>query len=168
MDVDVITRTIQLILAPVVMVTACAILLGSIQARYGTINDRLRAMSRERLDLLRATGGSSLHPVQPLDTYTRERFEQIDAQTPDLLRRHTLIRDSLLAIYSAVAVFLATMFVIAFAAAVKVGWVALLILGFFLAGTAVLLIGVALVAVEVHGSHRAVQYEMRRVLSLGR
>lgn len=47
------TRTIQLILAPVVMVTACGILVNGLIGRYTNITNRLRTMAHERLELLR-------------------------------------------------------------------------------------------------------------------
>jgi uncharacterized membrane protein YphA (DoxX/SURF4 family) len=53
MNAEMPPRTIQLILAPVVMVTACAILLAGLLSRFAALNDRLRLLARERLDLLR-------------------------------------------------------------------------------------------------------------------
>ena len=53
MSAENVTRTIQLILAPVVMITACALLLNGLLSRYDALNARLRIMGRERLDLLR-------------------------------------------------------------------------------------------------------------------
>lgn len=47
MNAEMIARSIQIILAPVVMITACSIFLSVLHAWYQTINDRLRSMARE-------------------------------------------------------------------------------------------------------------------------
>ena len=58
------------------------------------------------------------------------------------------------------------MFVIALAAATNSAWLPTLVLISFLAGTGALWLGVLLTAREVRTSHRALQYEARRVSSL--
>jgi Protein of unknown function (DUF2721) len=168
MTVATVIQTIQLIIAPVVMVTACAILLTSIQNRYATVNDRLRAMARERLELFRVNGGARLTPPAPTDAYGVERLAEIDAQIPRLLRRHRLIRDSLLAIYVAVLIFLLSMLTIAAAFAVQTAIIGMLALALFLTGTTSLVVGVALTTIDVRLSHDALRYEVNRVMDLGR
>jgi len=164
MSAELVTRTIQFIIAPVVMVSACAILLGGLLGHYAAINDRLRALVRERLDLLRAAGVKTT----AVDAITIERLEEIDAQVPDLLRRHKLVHDAVLANYSAVLLFVVSMFVIALAVASGSAWLATAVLILFLLGTAVLLLGIALTALEVRNSHHAIQYEVKRVLALNK
>ena len=56
MTAETIARTIQLIVAPVVMVTAGAILSGGLLSHAGAINDRLRTLAHERLDVERIAG----------------------------------------------------------------------------------------------------------------
>jgi hypothetical protein len=153
---DDIARSIQLILAPVVMVTACAITLGGLHAHYQAINDRLRAMARERLDLLR--------PPMASDSIARERMDEIDYQAPDLLRRHLLVRNALLAIQTAVAIFVACMLAIALASVTTSTVIAVSVLILFLVGTLMLLVGVVISAIEIRVSHRALAYEVHRVL----
>lgn len=169
MSAETIARTIQLILAPVVMVSACAILTGGIHTHYAAVNERLRALSRERLELLR--GADGMHNVTgPVhDALHIERLSEVDWQLPRLLRRHELIHHGLLAIYGAIATFVLSMFVIAFVAAIPssqaLAGTALLI---FLAGTALLLVGAVLVCYEIRLSDDAVQHEVKRVVALGR
>ena len=149
------------------MVSSCAILLGGLLQRYAAINDRLRSMVRERFDLARSVHlapGSSM--PEGVDPFGVERFRELDAQMPDLLRRHQLVHNSVLTVYSVIAVFVGDMFVIAVAASSGSALVATGALIVFLAGTAVLLVGVLLTAVEVRTSHRAVSYEAERVSSL--
>src|SRR5438094_3483491 len=108
MNVEMVARNIQVILAPVVMITACAILLQGLVNRYHALNDRMRNMTRERFGLLHAGGEH--------DALTTERLQEIATQLPDLLHRHKLVRDSVLSVYSAVMLYLLSMFVIAVAA----------------------------------------------------
>jgi hypothetical protein len=165
MNVETVARTIQLILAPVVMVTACAILLGSLQTRYGAINDRLRIMARERLELLMQSRASPDTAAMG-DPFTSERLSQIDTQLPMLLKHHTLCHHAVLVVYCAVVVFLADMFVIALSSLVSSDLLATLILLLFLVGIALLLAGAAFAALEVSTSHRALHYEVLRVKNL--
>src|SRR5579883_2348490 len=104
MDTATVARIIQTILPPVVMVTSCALVLNGLLQRYAAVNDRLRAMARERLDLVRAAGGELQASLSDADSYTRERLREIDHQIPDLLHRHSLIRDALLTVYLAIVV----------------------------------------------------------------
>src|SRR5271166_2296353 len=48
---------IQAMVAPVVLITAAAILSGALLTMYGSVNDRMRAMDRERLDILTGAAG---------------------------------------------------------------------------------------------------------------
>lgn len=174
MTVEMLARTIQIILAPVVMITACAIALGSLQSRYGAINDRLRLMTRERLDLLR-TLGVQIVPLMPpggtpqiaTDAYAEERLIELDVQIPQLLRRHRLGHVAVLAAYYAMLVFIGDMFVIAAAVATNASLLVAPALIVFLVGMSVLLAGVLAIAEEVRSSHRTLRYEVERVLGLG-
>lgn len=167
MNIVTVARTIQLIVAPVVMVTSCALVLNGLLQRYGAINDRLRDMARERFDLLR-TGGGDLASFTPKDPFVAERLQQIDTQMPLLLRRHKQIHDAVLTVYSAILVLVLCMFVIALAAILNAPWIALAALIIFLAGTSILLLGLLITMNEVRASHTAVEYEAQRVLYLGK
>ena len=157
MTADEITRIIQLILAPVVMVTACAITLSGLFGHTQAVNDRLRLLARERLDLLHQSTDDALW---------HERLTEIDYQMPLLLRRHQLLRNALLTIETGVAVFVASMLAIAGAATSGSSMIAQLVLGLFLLGTLLLLAGVVMSALEIRVSHGAVDWEVRRVMSL--
>ncbi len=166
MSVAEVAQTIQYILAPVVMISACAILQSGLLGHYSEINTRLRALSRERLELVMGapTGAAPAEGA----SYTAERLREIDHQMPDLLHRHRLVRDSALAIYAAVFFFVVDMGLIAAAVVSNSNGIATLALADFLVGLAALLAGVLLVVVEMRNSHRAVEYEVERVLNLSR
>jgi hypothetical protein len=168
MNAETVARTIQFIIAPVVMVTACALILGGLLGRYAVINDRLRALARERLEMWQKFGGSFPAEMATVDALAVERLQEIDMQIPDLLRRHKWTRDAVLSVYGAVIVFITTMFVIAAAAVANSDLIAALVLILFLCGTALLLCGVLLTAREVRHSRHAVEYEVERIAALGR
>ncbi len=149
-------QIIQLILAPVVMITSCSLVLNGLLSRYAAINDRLRLMVRERLDLLRA----------PADSLEAERLNEIDQQIPDLLRRHRQTHDAVLLIYFAVLLFVASMFVIALLVISGTAWIGTIVLVLFLGAILALMGGVALAVVEIYGSNRALHFEVERVVKL--
>jgi len=155
---ETVAQTIQLILAPVVMVSACAILLTGLLSRYAAINDRMRLLARERFDLLL---GQADEATQRL---IAERIKQIDTQIPILLHHHRLTHDAVLAAYSAVALYIADMFVIALGAVMYADWIAALVLVLFLGGTGMLLAGILITAREIRTSHQAVQYEVQAMV----
>jgi hypothetical protein len=158
MSADEIAHIIQSILAPVVMVTACAIMVGGMMSHYQAVNDRLRTMTRERLDLLREP-----HDADPI---RQERLSEIDHQAPELVHRHRLIRDAIMATYSAMFVFVACMLAISLAVVNGSIMAALSVLVLFLLGLVAMLAGLVISAFEIRVSHRALDYEVQRVLNL--
>jgi hypothetical protein len=164
MTLEMATQAISLIVAPVVMITSCAILISGLLTRYAAVNDRLRLLARERLDLLRTIRHAVDDAIDR--TLLAERLDEIDHQVPELLGRHRLIRNSLMAVYLAVLLFIATMFVIALAVIVGAGWLTTLVLATFLAGMGALFLGILITAWEVRKSEHAIHYEVQRVMTL--
>jgi hypothetical protein len=165
MSIEMVARTIQYILAPVVMITACAILQSGLLGHYAEINTRLRALNHERFELVMGgrTAGAALAGGI---SYETERLREIDHQMPGLLHRLRLVRDSSLVIYAAVFFFIVDMGVIGAAILSSTTGLANLALAVFLVGLVALLWGILLIVVEIRGSHRAVEYEVERVLNL--
>ncbi len=158
MQLSTIASTIQLIIAPVVMVSACAILLTGLLSRYAVINDRMRLMARERLDLLGASDRDN-----PLK---RDRLKIIDSQLPLLLQHHWLAHQSVLVVYLAVTIFILDMLAIALAAVAYMDWVGIAILALFVLGMAALFAGMIFMVREILTSHKAVHYEIMETLKL--
>jgi hypothetical protein len=156
MDTQMIGQIIQLIVAPVVMISSCALVLNGLLARYGAINDRLRLMTRERLELLR---------VGQSDRYIEERLTEIDRQIPSLLRRHKQLHDSLLLIYCSIFLFLLTMFAIAGLVS-GAAWLSTMILVLFIGALLALMLAVAIAVAEIYRSHLAVRYEVEQITKL--
>lgn len=160
MTAEAIARTIQTILAPVVMISACALFLSGHQARYAAVTNRLRNMVHERLELL--------HDDNDTSTLKVERLRQIDRQLPELLHHHKGIHETVMTIYSAVMIFIISMFTIAFAAAMHSAWMAFAALVLFLSGTGVLLLGIVVAALAFRTAHRGIQYEVRQTCGISK
>ncbi|MGD0934743.1 MAG: DUF2721 domain-containing protein [Streptosporangiaceae bacterium] len=157
---------IQAMVAPVVLITAAAILSGALLAMYGSVNDRMRAMDGERLETLTGAGGTLLSAAD-VPASGRERLTQIDAQLPMLLRRHRLIHNAVLLLFAAVAVLVLSVIVIAVAVTNRSGAAGTVALVLVLAGTVTLLGGLLLAARSIMISAKAIDYEVQRTLSLG-
>jgi hypothetical protein len=159
-------RAIQLILAPVVMITSCGIIVNGLLTRYGAISDRMREMARERLDLVKGALSGAVPDVGSSDAYVKERLTEVDYQLPLLLRRHRMLRDSLQAMYLAILVFVLSMVVFGVAAWVNASSAAVAALLVFLAGQVALVVGLFWNVLEIRTSDRAVEYEVQRVQRL--
>jgi hypothetical protein len=165
MNAETISRTIMLILAPVVMFSACSIFIGGVLAHYTSLSDRIRALCRERLDAVRSLRAMP-DGAEGARAIARERLAEIDGELPDLLGRHQLVHHAALAVYGAIGVFILTMCVIALTAVVSADWVAVLAFGIFVAGVLGMLLGVLLITIEIRTSRDALQYEVQRVVRL--
>jgi Ni/Fe-hydrogenase subunit HybB-like protein len=154
---EAIGRAIQLILAPVVMFSACSVFVGGVLNHYTSVGDRIRALTRERLELLRDPNPNPL---------AQERLDEIDVQLPDVLHRHRLIHHALLAVYASIAILIATMCVIAVTASVTADWVGSLVYGVFVLGVLAMLVGVVLITLEIRTSRRSIEFEVDRVRRL--
>ncbi|HEY9641233.1 MAG TPA: DUF2721 domain-containing protein [Coleofasciculaceae cyanobacterium] len=155
-----VAQTIQLIIAPVVLITACAIIQGGVLGRFMYVGQRLRSLVTERLELL--------HSGKMEDAFSLERLQEIDYQIPFLKHRHRLLQRSVLAIYTAVSIFIFSMFAIALSVASNLSGSATLALMCFLLGTCLLLSGVVFAAQEIRLSHQAICYEVNRIATLNK
>jgi hypothetical protein len=158
MNAETVARTINLIIAPTVLLSVCTLIQNGILGRYTSVGDRMRKIDQERLQLLH---DKSL-------PHWDERMALLDKQVPVFIRRHTLLQSSALTIYLAMLILMTCMFAIAISVIwTSNGW-AIAALFLFLTGGAVLLIGVSLIAMEVRISHLAICYELRRLSTWGK
>jgi len=159
-------RAIQAMVAPVVLITTAAILSGALLTVYGSVNDRMRAMNGERLKILTGAAGALLSSAD-VKASGQERLTQIDTQLPMLLRRHRLLHNAVLVIYAGVAVLVLSVIAIGVAVTNSSGAAGTAALVLVLAGTAMLLVGLLFAARSIMISQDAIDYEVRRSLSLG-
>lgn len=165
MTIDAIIRTISLTLAPVVMITSCAILLNGLFTRYESVSVRMRAMHRERLELLHGLGNTT-GSIVPTGGFSTLRIHEIEVQLPHLLRRHKLIHNAVLAVNTAILVFVTSMFIIALAVLTNSTITAIIALLAFLIGMGALMVGVIITTLELSRSQREVAYEIQDGLRL--
>ena len=165
MTIDSIIRTISLTLAPVVMITSCAILLNGLLTRYESVSARMREMHRERLELLHGLENTN-NTIAPSSGFSTLRIHEIEVQLPNLLRRHKLIHNAVLAENSAILLFVSSMFIIALAVLTNNILTATIALLAFLIGTGALLVGVIITTLELSRSQREVTYEIQDGLKL--
>jgi hypothetical protein len=122
------------------------------------VGDRLRALVRERLQLIEEQEIS--------EATLADVLQVIDRQLIDLIQRYSLPQKASLLLHTAIGCFLLTMFAIALARVFRARVFPYGPVGLFLLGTATLLLGVFLAASEVRISPRAVRSEVRWALSL--
>jgi hypothetical protein len=158
MNADAVVQTIQSVIAPTVMISGCTLIQSTILGRYSGVGDRLRALVRERIDLLETYDIS--------EAIYADVLQVIDQQLVVLSRRYLLIQNTALLLYAAIACFLLAMFAIALAREFQTTIFSYAAFLLFLIGTAILLVGVFFAATEVRISHKAVRSEVRWVMSL--
>jgi uncharacterized protein DUF2721 len=159
-------NAISAMVAPVVLLTVGGLLSNGLLLVYGSVNDRMREMTRERLDILTGPAREKLEAAE-LPVMDRERLEEIKAQLPLIQRRHTLTRLSVLIIYSAIAVLGLSIVVIAIAVAMDDEVAGRVALGLVLAGTIIMLVGIGVAALSLAKSADAITYAVKRTQSLG-
>jgi hypothetical protein len=157
MGPDELVRIVGAIVAPAVMVTSCSIALGALFTRYAELSSSMRALHRERLDLLDSIAGRTDGDPRSRDL---RRIAEIERQLPGLVGRHSQVRDSVLAVVFAVIVLVAAMFLIAAAEISKSRWLAEAALGTFLAALAAFMAGLLVAASELWRSQREVAFEI--------
>ena len=172
MDLEMVARTIQLIIAPAVMITSCCIFMNGLLTLYASIGERLRVTVRERVDLLRETELDKMRSpategsVEESGLIAQERLEDIDFQILSLLRHHLLVRNSLAGTFIAMAFYILDMFVIAFSVLSNRAGSYSAILAVFLLGVASQLSGVLYSVFDGFMSHKIYAYETHHAMSL--
>ena len=159
-------QAIEAMVAPVVLITAGGILSNGILSVSGSVNDRVRALNRERFELLSGGAGAEL-AMADVGPAGRERIRQIDTQVPMLVRRHHLLRDAVLSVYVAIGILVLAVVVLGLSVTIGSEMAALFALAFVLAGTAGLLVALGFAARSTWLSHDAIDFETKATLSLG-
>ena len=131
--------------APVVLLTVGSLISNGLLTVYNSVNDRLRQMTRERIEILTGPTGEKLE-VATVPVMSRERLEEIKVQLPLILRRHKLTRRSVLTIYGAVGLLGLSIVTIAIAVVADDETAGRIALALVLAGTVVMLVGIGLAA----------------------
>ncbi len=159
-SIEEVTKTINLIIAPVVTITTCAIMVNGLIPRYGSLGDRLRTVNQGLSDLQETDLAHNRDKAR--------RVQELEFLLRDLLRHHHFVHDALVLIYISILVFMLDILVIAIAVATNVNWLAQMALIVFLGGVAVLFAGMVLIAYELRSSHYSIQLEVHHTCRLCR
>ena len=152
--------------APVVLLTVGGLVSNGLITVYNSVNDRLRQMTRERIEVMTGPAGEKLDAAT-MPVMRRERLEEIRAQLPLILRRHKLTRLSVLTIYAAIAVLGLSIVVIAIAVVEDDEAAGRVALGLVLAGTVTMLLGIGVAGLSLAKSADAITYAVERTSELG-
>ncbi|MBD2082626.1 DUF2721 domain-containing protein [Leptolyngbya sp. FACHB-17] len=158
--IEEVTKTINLIIAPVVTMTACAVMVNGLIVRYGSLGDRLRTFDQGLSNLQESDLAHNRNKVQ--------RLQELESLLRDLLKHHHFVHDALVLTYTSILIFMLDMLVIAIAVATNVSWLSQMALIVFLGGVAVLFGGIVLIAYELRTSHYSIQLEVHRTCHLCR
>ena len=159
-------NAISAMVAPVVLLTVGGIISNGLLTVYSGINDRMRDMTRERLQIRRGPAGELLDAdaVPPVD---QERLLEIGVQLPLMVQRHKLTRASLLVIFVALVVLGLSIVVIAIAIALDDQIAGRAALGLVLAGTTIMLLGLGVATTSLAKSADAITYAVDRTTRFG-
>jgi hypothetical protein len=147
--------------APVVLLTVGGMLSNGLITLYNDISNRMREMTRERLEIRRGPAGAVLDDTS-LPSIDQERLKEIGVQLPMMLRRHELTRVSVLAIYAAIVVFGLSIIAIAVAVSMDDEIAGRVALGLVVAGTIIMLVGLTVAVASVARSADAISYAVER------
>jgi Protein of unknown function (DUF2721) len=128
--------------APVVLITVATIFANGLLTAGTNVADRVSALNRERLGILRGPHGEMLdeNSVPPID---RERLTQIRGQMPWLIRRGLRIRSAVLIIWIAIGLLMLSVAAIAVAVTARSEAFAFTALALVMAGVAGVFAGIA-------------------------
>lgn len=152
MSIDDTTQLIQLILNSVLMLLACAFVLGGLLLRRSVIENRLQITNIEYFQIL-------------------DRFEQsnrlamLQKQLRHLQQRVKTANNGILVMYYALTLFVASTLLLSIRTVISAEWLITSSMAVFVAGVGVLLFSVAIVLLDLHQSDRPFWQEMRDILS---
>ena len=152
--------------APVVLLTVGGMVSNGLITTYSDINNRMRDMTRERLEIRRGPAGQVLD-TDSVPAIDQERLTDIGIQLPMLLRRHKLTRLSVITIYVALVVLGLSIVVIALAVALGDEIAGRVALGLVLAGTIIMLLGLGVATMSLAKSADAITYAVKRTTEFG-
>jgi hypothetical protein len=146
------TQLIQLILNSVLMLLACACVLGGLLLRRSVIENRLQITNVEYFQILDRL-------QQP------NRLTMLQQQLRYLQKRVKTANNGILVMYYALMLFVSSTLLLSVRTVVSAEWLVTLSMSLFVCGVAVLLFSIAIVLLDLHQSDRPFWQEMRDILS---
>jgi hypothetical protein len=158
MNADNVVQTIQLVIAPSVMISSCFMYQNVALGRFMRIGDRLHSLVRERIDVLDKYDSSDRAYIDALHLIDQELIQLSD--------RYYSLQKAIICLYGAIIFFLFTMLAIGLSMQFQSTIFSYLAILLFLLGTFTLLIAVFIAVSEVSISHRTMRAEVRWAMSL--
>lgn len=147
---------IQSMLAPALGISAVGLLLLGLNSRYSIIINRIRLLNEERRKYLRL-----LQQHDHLEYADNIRFMSISKQSTELLVRSRLVRNAILSLQAAIAMFVLASVTIGVNMFVATGTMKVIPLWIFVAAMVSVFVGVLYAAREVYRSYKIVLLEVR-------
>jgi len=138
-------EAIKLLVAPVVMISACGLLCLALYNRLAVIVARARAFNKERVECLDKVAGGDLTPAE--ERSQRARAGILDAQFTQILARARHVRRALGALLTTVNCMLGCS--LALGSSVLVADAAAIALGLFILGVLAALVGMICAMLEL-------------------
>lgn len=149
-----VTQVIQLILAPAVMINATGLLLLTVSNKYSAILNRIRQLNEEKRRLTRKSGEPGFA------THENQRMESVIRQIASLQLRASLIRKANVSYFSAIGLFVGVSLLLGIDLVLLAIDLQPLLLGLFLIGMIVDLMGVIYSALDAVMAYRVVRFEV--------
>jgi len=146
-------QTIQAILAPALMISACGLLLLGLNNRYATVVNRIRLLNDEKRRRLADPDSVDREYVDAI------RFESVMRQIPLLLTRANHLRRSLIFLWSGVIGYLLTSLLLGVSLFLRVH-IAVAAVWVFLAGITAALLGVLFALLDIGMARRVMRLEI--------
>ena len=148
-------QIIQLMLAPAIMISACGLLLLSVNNKYSAVVNRIRLLNDEKRRLLLKVGAG--------DPATEEnvRLESIAIQINSLATRSRLVKNSVLSFVTGIALFVFTSLLIGILSLVTISQVNFLIISSFLMGMIAVFVGTIFMGLEAKKGYEIILFEVK-------
>lgn len=151
-----IVNLIQAMLAPGIMISACALLMLGMNNKYSLIVNRIRALDEEERKLNSEQKKSGLNDDQ------EKRLKSIMMQTGKLAYRLKLVRNAVIFYSIAIALFISSSLFIGLHYITETKVITVLAACFFLTGMVSVLVGVLHVSKEVRKGFEIVMIEINQ------
>jgi hypothetical protein len=147
-------QLIQLIIAPAVMINACGLLLLTINNKFTTVLNRIRALNDEKRRHMHIAGERALGPLENV------RFNSISRQLQTLMKRAKMIRNAIFCFFISVALFVGSSLLIGFSIMIGAMELREVILSMFLIGMVSVLVGIVFASIDVFRGYKVVEFEV--------
>lgn len=154
-------EALQPLLAPVVLISACGLMIMALNARAMTSKSRIRQLHHERLEIAEfAAAKCSVTPTQRL------RYQGVGEQSVHLLARLRLMRVALMCMVGCVVLMLFSSLSIGLANLDDDNLFDELAVATFVSGIVCMLAGTVTFLIELRVSLKEITYEHQRILAL--